>query len=130
LPGPNAGIGARAAASAAFVSTVTAVGEAPGFEFVKELSDEVIDVHLAYGPRVPHVSSVVHLYPIDWVREYHSALSAYSAGGGYVNFLMEEGQERVAASYRDNYQRLVQVKSAYDPANLFRVNQNIRPRSR
>ncbi len=42
--------------------------------------------------------------------------------------LMDEGQERVAASYRGNYQRLAEVKRTYDPANLFRVNQNIQPR--
>jgi hypothetical protein len=52
---------------------------------------------------------------------------AYSAGGAYVNFMMDEGQERVHASFRDNYPRLSQIKEKYDPANFFRVNQNIRP---
>ena len=41
--------------------------------------------------------------------------------------MMEEGEERVKASYRDNYERLVSIKSKYDPTNLFRVNQNIKP---
>jgi hypothetical protein len=41
--------------------------------------------------------------------------------------MMEEGQERVRASYRENYGRLAQIKTAYDPGNLFRVNQNIKP---
>jgi FAD/FMN-containing dehydrogenase len=41
--------------------------------------------------------------------------------------MMDEGQERVQASYRDNYDRLARIKAIYDPANLFRVNQNIRP---
>jgi FAD/FMN-containing dehydrogenase len=63
----------------------------------------------------------------NWCREYFDALHPYSAGGAYVNFMMDEGQERVQASFRDNYARLAQVKAAYDPANLFRVNQNIRP---
>jgi FAD/FMN-containing dehydrogenase len=48
-------------------------------------------------------------------------------GGAYVNMMMEEGQERVRASYRGNYDRLARIKSQYDPENLFRVNQNIRP---
>ena len=50
-----------------------------------------------------------------------------SAGGAYVNFLMEEGQERVKASYTRNYERLTQVKRRYDPENVFHVNQNIVP---
>ncbi len=62
-----------------------------------------------------------------WAREYWDALHPYSAGGAYVNFMMEEGEERVKASYRDNYERLVSIKSKYDPTNLFRVNQNIKP---
>lgn len=62
-----------------------------------------------------------------WARDYWEALHPYSAGGGYVNFMMEEGQERVQATYRDNYKRLVTIKNKYDPANLFRVNQNIKP---
>jgi FAD/FMN-containing dehydrogenase len=48
-------------------------------------------------------------------------------GGAYVNFMMDEGQERVRATYRDNYDRLARIKRAYDPANLFHVNQNVRP---
>jgi hypothetical protein len=44
-----------------------------------------------------------------------------------TNFMMDEGQERVKATYRDNYERLVATKNKYDPTNLFRVNQNIRP---
>lgn len=41
--------------------------------------------------------------------------------------MMDEGQERVQAAYRDNYKRLVEIKRKYDPKNFFRVNQNIRP---
>ncbi|MCW5847581.1 MAG: FAD-binding oxidoreductase [Anaerolineae bacterium] len=63
----------------------------------------------------------------QWARQYWAALHPYSAGGAYVNMMMEEGQERVEAAYRDNYQRLAAVKNKYDPANLFHVNQNIRP---
>jgi FAD/FMN-containing dehydrogenase len=64
---------------------------------------------------------------ISWAKEYWEALHPYSAGGAYVNFMMEEGQERVEATYRDNYRRLAQIKAKYDPTNLFRVNQNIKP---
>lgn len=62
-----------------------------------------------------------------WTVAYWEALHPYSAGGAYVNFMMEEGQERIKATYRDNYERLVEIKNRYDPANLFHVNQNIKP---
>jgi FAD/FMN-containing dehydrogenase len=61
----------------------------------------------------------------DWVRSYWSALHPVSAGGGYSNFLMDEGRERVRATYRGNYPRLLQLKNQFDPQNLFRMNQNI-----
>lgn len=65
---------------------------------------------------------------IDWVRGYWDALHPYSTGGAYVNFMMDdEGQDRVKATYRDNYERLVDVKNRYDPTNLFHINQNIKP---
>jgi FAD/FMN-containing dehydrogenase len=63
-----------------------------------------------------------------WARAYWEALHPYSAGGAYVNMMMEEGEERIKATYRDNYDRLAAVKATYDPNNLFRVNQNIAPR--
>ena len=63
----------------------------------------------------------------QWTVDYWEATHRYSAGGAYVNFMMDEGQERVQATYRDNYKRLAEVKRRYDPTNLFRVNQNIRP---
>jgi FAD/FMN-containing dehydrogenase len=62
-----------------------------------------------------------------WTKSYWDALHPHSAGGAYVNMMMDEGEERIRASYRDNYPRLVQIKRQYDPDNLFRVNQNIRP---
>jgi FAD/FMN-containing dehydrogenase len=64
-----------------------------------------------------------------WSIDYFEALHPYSAGGAYVNMMMEEGQERVRASYRDNYERLARIKATYDPNNVFRVNQNIQPRA-
>ncbi len=62
-----------------------------------------------------------------WTKSYYDALHPYSTGAAYVNFLMNEGEERVRSTYGDNYPRLAQIKKKYDPANLFRVNQNIRP---
>jgi FAD/FMN-containing dehydrogenase len=65
---------------------------------------------------------------ISWTKSYYDALHPYSAGGAYVNFLMaDEGEERVKATYGDNYERLVGIKNKYDSDNLFRVNQNIKP---
>jgi hypothetical protein len=63
----------------------------------------------------------------NWCIDYFEALHPYSAGGAYVNMMMDEGQERVRASYGDNYDRLATIKATYDPGNLFRVNQNIEP---
>jgi hypothetical protein len=64
---------------------------------------------------------------IDWARSYYDALHPFSAGGAYVNFMMEEGEDRIRATYRGNYDRLAAVKAKYDPENFFCVNQNIRP---
>ena len=63
----------------------------------------------------------------DWARRYWEDLHPYSAGGAYVNFMMQEGEDRVKASYRDNYARLATIKRKYDPTNFFRMNQNIQP---
>jgi hypothetical protein len=65
----------------------------------------------------------------NWCIDYFEGLHPHSAGGAYVNMMMDEGQERVRASYGDNYDRLASVKATYDPGNFFRVNQNIEPRS-
>jgi FAD/FMN-containing dehydrogenase len=63
-----------------------------------------------------------------WTKRYwEEALHPFSAGGAYVNFMMDEGEERVKATYGNNYGRLVTIKNKYDPNNLFRVNQNIKP---
>ena len=63
----------------------------------------------------------------EWCKQYWEALHPYSAGGAYVNFLMDEGQERVRATYGANYDRLARAKATYNPKNLFCVNQNITP---
>ena len=135
-------------------------------DFVKEIPDEAVDIHVAYAEQLPTWKSTMHLYPIDgvagrvakdatawnyrdakwgmvmvgvspdpadnermidWTRSYWSALHPYSAGGAYVNMMMEEGQDRVRAAYGEHYDRLAAIKGKYDPDNLFRVNQNIQP---
>ena len=65
----------------------------------------------------------------DWTVDYWEATHPYSAGGAYVNMMMDEGDARVRASYQDNYARLAQAKRTYDPENTFRINQNITPAS-
>jgi FAD/FMN-containing dehydrogenase len=65
---------------------------------------------------------------IRWVREYWDALRPHSEAGTYVNFLGDEGEERIKAAYRENYGRLVAIKNTYDPTNLFHINQNIVPK--
>jgi len=135
-------------------------------DFVRELTDEAIDIHLQHVPEMPTWLSTMHLYPIDgavhrvgrnetpfnfrdvtwsqvivgidpdpalkdtltaWTRNYWDALHPHSAGGAYLNFMMDEGQDRIKATYGDNYQRLTEIKAKYDPGNFFRVNQNIKP---
>ena len=135
-------------------------------DFVKEVSDEAIALHLKYAAQLPTVLSAMHLYPINgaahrigrndtawsyrdanfvqmitpidpdptnnsrmtqWAKEYWEALHPYSAGGSYLNMIMDENQDRVKAAFRDNYQRLAQIKAKYDLDNLFHVNQNIKP---
>jgi FAD/FMN-containing dehydrogenase len=63
----------------------------------------------------------------QWTVDYWEAVHPHSAGGAYVNFLMDEGEERVRATYRGNYVRLAEIKARYDPENVFRVNQNVTP---
>ncbi|MDX5419976.1 MAG: FAD-binding oxidoreductase [Hymenobacteraceae bacterium] len=135
-------------------------------DFVEEISDEAIDLHIEHANALPTMASSMHLYPINgvvhdvpedatawsyrdanwaevivgvdpdpsnkqkitaWARDYYEALHPYCLEGAYVNFMMEEGDERIRATYRDNYEKLSQIKSKYDPDNLFRVNQNIKP---
>ena len=135
-------------------------------DYVKELPDEAIDIHLEHAAKAPSELSLMHLYPIDgavhdigpsetawscrnatwsmviagidpdpakaqaikaWAQNYWEAVHPYSMDGAYINFMMEEGEDRIKATYGENYERLVQIKSKYDPANLFRVNQNIKP---
>ncbi|MBG6240249.1 FAD/FMN-containing dehydrogenase [Mycetocola sp. CAN_C7] len=62
-----------------------------------------------------------------WVKDYYAAVEPFSQGGGYVNFLSEDDQPQASTNYGANYDRLRAVKRAYDPRNVFHVNQNIAP---
>jgi FAD/FMN-containing dehydrogenase len=138
-------------------------------DFVKELPDEAIDVHLRWAAELPSEVSLMHLYPIDgavhrvgqsetawscrdgtwsmviagidadpakagtittWAKQYWEAVHPFTLGGAYVNYMMEEGEDRIKATYGSNYERLVAIKNKYDPDNFFRVNQNIKPTSK
>lgn len=65
----------------------------------------------------------------NWCKDYWEAIHPYSSGGAYLNFIMNEGQDRIKASYKHNYDRLTKIKKQYDPDNFFKVNQNIMPAS-
>ncbi|TVR53136.1 MAG: FAD-binding oxidoreductase [Puniceicoccaceae bacterium] len=135
-------------------------------DYVDELSDEAIAVHLEHAARAPSDLSLMHLYPIDgavhrvgetetawsarnarwsmviagidpepgkaealrrWATAYWEAVHPFNRSGAYINFMMEEGTERIRATYGVNYDRLRRIKARYDPENFFRVNQNIPP---
>ena len=64
---------------------------------------------------------------LAWAREFFRAAAPHAAGGVYINFLNEDEVDRIAEAYGPNYARLRQIKAQYDPQNLFRTNQNIRP---
>ncbi|HZU27745.1 MAG TPA: FAD-binding oxidoreductase [Bryobacteraceae bacterium] len=138
-------------------------------DFVNELRDEAIDLHIRHGMLLPTLHSTMHLYPINgaahrvrgddtpfayrdavfsevivgvdpdpankdritaWARDYWEALHPWSAGGAYINFMMDgEGEDRIRATYRGNYEKLARIKARYDPANFFNVNQNIQPKA-
>jgi FAD/FMN-containing dehydrogenase len=95
------------------------------------------DHHGAFGGRsAPYVFNVIARSPgaegfdanVAWARGTTEALEPVSREGGYTNFMGDAGDERLRASYGDaNYERLVALKRRYDPENLFRLNQNIRP---
>ncbi|NCF37576.1 MAG: FAD-binding protein [Gammaproteobacteria bacterium] len=136
-------------------------------DFITELTDDAIGAHIEHGAKTPHVSSSMHLHPINgaaqrvgaddtafghrdknfapvivgiwddpaeneantqWVKDYYEAIHPYSGSeGGYINFMSDDDDNRAPANYGANYERLAQVKAAYDPDNLFHVNQNIVP---
>lgn len=137
---------------AAFVRELSAAAIAEHVRFAEQLPSVPSTMHLypvnGVAGRVPKTATawnfrdanwtqvIVGVDPdptnnsktIEWARNYFDALHPHSAGAGYINMMMaDEGAERVQATYGENYARLVEAKEKYDPRNLFRVNQNIRP---
>jgi FAD/FMN-containing dehydrogenase len=135
-------------------------------DFMTEISDASVPLHVKFGRELPTMHSTMHLYPVNgaahrpakndtpwsyreavwaevivgvdpdpanrdkitnWARAYYDAVHPFGSGGAYVNFMMDEGEDRIRATYRDNYDRLAKVKAKYDPDNFFNVNQNIKP---
>ncbi len=66
---------------------------------------------------------------IDWARGIFEAAKPHAAGTAYINFMPEDEGDRVETAYGGNYRRLAEVKQKYDPRNLFRMNQNVRPKA-
>lgn len=64
---------------------------------------------------------------IAWAREFFATSQPFASGGAYINFLTQDETERIEFAYGPSYKRLVEIKTKYDPTNLFRMNQNIRP---
>jgi FAD/FMN-containing dehydrogenase len=64
---------------------------------------------------------------IGWAREFYNATRPYASSTAYVNFLPDEDGERLSTTYGGNYAKLREIKAKYDPENVFRVNQNIKP---
>ncbi|MDK1489994.1 FAD-binding oxidoreductase [Sinorhizobium sp. 7-81] len=89
--------------------------------FPQRSSHFVMNVHARW--REPEMDPVC----IDWARRLFEAAKPYAAGTAYINFMPADEVDRVEAAYGSNYGRLVEVKRRYDPQNLFRMNQNVRP---
>ena len=86
------------------------------------------DAHLVDGHRRHRSRPSKKVAVTQWTKAYWEAVHPFDLGGAYPNFMMDdEGDARLKATYGDNYARLATVKKKYDPANLFRVNQNIKP---
>jgi FAD/FMN-containing dehydrogenase len=101
-----------------------AVAEVPpdGTAFWYRQAGHNLDVHAVWAPDGDPAANRA------WARATRQAVSHASAGGGYVNFLGDDqGTNRVRAAYGGNYDRLTEVKAAYDPDNFFRINHNIPP---
>jgi FAD/FMN-containing dehydrogenase len=121
---------------------VEAVGRLPGPEcevFIAHVGGAMARVPAgatAYPQRNAHFTMNVHTrwrdaaedaQCVDWARGLYEAVAEHALGSAYVNFMPDDESDRIEKVYGTNYKRLAQVKGAYDPMNLFRSNQNIKP---
>ena len=84
----------------------------------------VMNVHTRWRDHADEQAS------IKWARALFAATAPHATGGVYVNFMPEDETDRVAQAYGGNYARLTSLKAKYDPGNLFRLNQNVKPESK
>jgi hypothetical protein len=100
------------------------------------IADRSEDATAASGRDALHAMNINGAWPeggpnhpdIGWCRDYFAAMQPHATGGVYVNFMHnDEGEARVRAAYGPRYARLAQIKARYDPDNVFRSNQNIKP---
>lgn len=127
----NAADAARQELGAAFAGQLLGPSD-PGYDAARAVYNAMIDHRPALIARCASSADVAAA--ITFARRHDVLLAdathPYSAGGAYVNFVMDEGDERVRATYGENYDRLAAAKATYDPTKTFRVNQNIAPSSR
>jgi hypothetical protein len=83
----------------------------------------VMNIIVAWNPHLVEESE----QHMEWAYKFQAALQPFAESGVYTNFLGDEGEEQVHASYGVNYERLVALKNIYDPTNFFQLNQNIKP---
>ena len=118
LPGPECEI------FTAHVGGVAGRISADATAFPQRKSHFVMNVHARWRDATTDQTC------IGWARNLFAAMSPYATGTAYVNFMPGDESERVATAYGVNFRRLEQIKQRYDPLNLFRVNQNIKPPNR
>lgn len=111
------------------MATETVIRESEQFTLdeltIQKLKSSMRGTVIQQGDSSDEEERKVYNIPASWEKEYWEALHPFSAGGAYVNFMMEEGPERVKASFSGNFEKLARIKKTYDPWNIFSVNQNI-----
>jgi FAD/FMN-containing dehydrogenase len=130
---PDAAIDTLAAATAEPVSKMTAIIVQPLGGRVHEVAEDASAMGWRNARWAVHVLGQWENDPsldeqnIAWVRDVTAKMEEWRQSGTYLNYLMDEGQQRVQESFGPQYPRMVELKNKYDPTNLFRLNQNIKP---